>query len=127
MGAQLGVVHLQLLHLAGRHGVWVNFGLSGDGVGNDHQDDPTHQKHQGEDEAIVCGVVVSWVELSEVLAVLLPSTSFLLIVRPRRELLMLLLALKKRSKEGKDKDKREQDINKKKTNVDEDIEENDQA
>ena len=98
MGAQLGVVHLQLLHLAGRHGVRVNFGLSGDGVSDDHQDDPAHQKHQGEDEAIVCRVVVGRVELSEVLAVLLPSTSFLLIVRPWRDLLMLLLLARKKRK-----------------------------
>lgn len=36
-------------------------------------------------------------------------------------------AARPEKKEGKDKDKREQDINKKKTNVDKDIEENDQA
>lgn len=78
VGAQLGVVHLQLLHLACRHRVRVDFGLSGDCVGDHHEDDSAHQEHQGEDETVVRRVVVSWVE---VLAFLLSSTcSFLLIV-----------------------------------------------
>lgn len=91
VGAQLGVVHLQPLHLASRHGVRVDFGLPGDGVRDDHQDDPAHQEDQGEDEAVVRGVVVGRVDLGEALAVLLSASCLLLVVRPRRDLLMLAL------------------------------------
>lgn len=98
VGAQLGVVHLQPLHLASRHGVRVDFGLPGDGVRDDHQDDPAHQEDQGEDEAVVGGVVVGRVDLGEALAVLLSSSCLLLVVRPRRDLLMLLLTNVKMAK-----------------------------
>lgn len=107
VGTQLGVVHLQLLHLAGRHRVRVDFGLTGDGVCDDYQNDPTHQEHQGEDEAVVGRVVIAGIKFGEVLAFLLPSTSFFLIIRPWRELLLLVpLVEKKERKKNKQKKER---------------------
>lgn len=90
VGPQLSVVHLQFLHLPSRNRVRVDFGLAGDGVGDDHQDDAAHEEHQRKDEAVVRGVVVGRVVLVEIWAFIL-SHGVLIVVR---DLLRLLLRLK---------------------------------